>query len=863
MFRRGLGENRCVPIQEDVGTGLICGPGKGILSKAACFDSCRSVTGGSAWSCRIGEFMKSSVLSILLIFLVCAVPWSVEAQDVEGPEIADVLVEGGVTLTVDTVTYYLGMEAGDYLNDEFLSDGFRRLWESGLVEDLKIEAESLEDGRVNLFVTVVERPFVNSVIFEGNKKLSATDIKDRLDEAGIEVPRNVPLRMAQLTKIENALGDLYAAEGYRSARISYEVEDMGRNRRRVVYTIDEGGKVKIGEILFVGNEAFSNGRLQRSLKKTKETSLYRKWGKSIIYSEEAWEEDRQNLKEFYLNHGYIDVKIGQPAVELIAKNPDAKTLKKQKFRAKITIPVEEGMPYFLGEVTVEGAEVFPEKLLASRVGAELNKTYKYKVIDEGLEGIRDLYHNRGYIYAYTNEVRKKREGAEENIVDVVVDVFEGDRFRLGRLEFSGNTSTKDKVLRREFRITEGSWMNMGLFRSSVFKVNALGYWKLEEEPLEFDFDEENKRVNVTVKGQEVGRNDLQFGAGYSELDGFFVQASFNTRNFLGRGESLGVSVQAGGRADYYTLSFTEPYLFDRRILLGASIFSTSTDIADYFRETTGATLSMGFGLGMWGSMSALLSYENVQSRFAVANFGGPGDPTSGHDRPVDFPPVEIVPLENAFERFDGKTVALTPGYRYDTRDDPFDPNQGTGINARIRMAGGPLGGDFDYIRPEFTFTKFVPLSRKKKSIFAFNAEIGQFFPYDDSEIPLYERYRLGGDRTLRGLPYYSVRPRDENGAFYFTDAGSIMGGDRYFLFNLEYQYRVGGPVKLVLFTDIGNTYHEDQGWVFSQYRQTYGVELRIFLPIFQAPIRFIYGIVVDPYPLEDSSDFQFSIGTTF
>ncbi|MCK5377819.1 MAG: outer membrane protein assembly factor BamA [Acidobacteria bacterium] len=807
--------------------------------------------------------MRSSVLSLLLIMLVCAGPGWVCAEDVEGPEIADVIVEGGVTLTVDTVTYYLGMETGDLMNEGFLSDGFRRLWESGLVEDLKIEAETLEDGRVNLIVTVVERPFVNSVLFEGNKKLSATDIKDRLDEAGIEVPRNVPLRMAQLTKIENALGALYAAEGYRSARISFEVEDLGRNRRRVVYTIDEGGKVKIGEILFVGNDAYSNGRLQRALKKTKETSFYRKWGKSIIYSDEAWEEDRQNLKEFYLNHGYIDVKVGQPTVELIAKHPDAKTLKKQKFRAKITIPVEEGEPYRLGEVTVEGAEVFPVELLAGRVGAESNKVYSYKVIDAGLEGIRDLYHNRGYIYAYTNEVRKKREGVDENIVDVVVDIFEGDRFRLGRLEFSGNTSTKDKVLRREFRITEGNWMNMGLFRSSVFKVNALGYWKLEEEPLEFDFDEENKKVNVTVKGQEVGRNDLQFGAGYSELDGFFVQASFNTRNFLGRGESLGVSIQAGGRADYYTLSFTEPYLFDRRILLGASIFSTSTDIADFFRETTGATLSMGFGLGMWGSMTGLLSYENVVSRFAVANFGGPGDPTSGHDRPVDLPPVESIPLENAIELFKGKTMAFTPGYRYDTRDDPFDPNRGTGINARIRMAGGPLGGDFDYIRPEFTLTKFMPLSRKNKSIFAFNSEIGQFFPYNDSEIPLYERYRLGGDRTLRGLPYYSVRPRTEDGEFFFTEAGSIMGGDRYWLFNIEYQYRIGGPVKLVLFTDIGNTYHEDQGWDLSLYRQTYGVELRIFLPIFQAPIRFIYGIVVDPFPLEDSSDFQFSIGTTF
>lgn len=814
------------------------------------------------WLCLIGENMRAIFLNLLVVVLAVAGATGATAAEFEGSEIAELIVEGGVTLTEDTVAYYLGMESGDPLDEAFLAEGFRRLWESGLVEDLKIEAEALEDGRVNLIVTVIERPFVNAVIFEGNKKLSATDLKDKLDEAGIEVPRNVPLRLAQLTKIENALVGIYAADGYRSARISHTVEDVGRNRRRVVYTIEEGGKVKIGDIVFEGNEAFRDGRLQRALKKTKEKRFYRPFGKSIIYNEESWEEDRENLKEFYLNHGYIDIKVGQPTVELFAKKPNAKTLKKKKFRAEVTIPVEEGRPYRLGTVSVEGAEVFPAEALAGQISAEPGKTYSFKAVDAGLETIRDLYHNRGYIYAYTNEVRNRRED-EDHVVDIVVDVFEGDRFRLGRLEFSGNTSTKDKVLRREFRVTEGNWMNMGLFRSSVYKVNALGYWKLEEEPLEFDFDEENKKVNVVVKGQEVGRNDLQFGAGYSELDGFFAQTSFNTRNFMGRGETLGVSVQIGGRADYYTLSFSEPYLFDRRILLGASIFSTSLDIADYYRETTGATLNMGFGLGLWGSMNGLLSYENVESRFAVSRFGLPGEITTGHDRPVDIPPTERIDLENAYEYFTGTTVALTPGYYYDTRDDPFDPNRGTGLNLRVRAAGGLLGGDFDYVRPELTLTQFIPLSRKKKSIFAFNVEIGKFFPYNDSEIPLYERYRLGGDRTLRGLPYYSVRPRTSEGDYFYTQAGSVLGGDRYWLFNMEYQYRLGGPVKLVLFTDLGNTYHELQGWDWGLFRQTAGVEMRIFLPIFQAPIRFIYGMNLDPFEDEDSSDFQFSIGTTF
>ena len=516
----------------------------------------------------------------------------------------------------------------------------------------------------------------------------------------------------------------------------------------------------------------------------------------------------------------------------------------------------------VGSVRVAGTEVYPSETLVRVFEIEPGDSYSYKVIDAGVERIQELYQNTGYVYAYASPSYEDRPD-EDHVTDVVIDVFEGDRYRLGRLEFSGNTSTRDKVLRREFRIPEGSYMNMGAFRSSVFKVNALGFWKLEEEPLEFDFDDENKRVNVVVKGNEVGRNDIQFGAGYSELDGFFGQAQFNTRNFLGRGNTLGVSVQIGRRTDYYTLTYTEPYFLDRRIILGGSVFSTSVDIgglSPFFRETTGASLTTGFGIGIFSSISALLSYENVSSSFATTRFGLPGDPASGHIPPVDPAPLTPVIQEVATENFDGRTVSVTPSYNYDSRDDPFDPNRGRRDSFRLRFAGGPLGGDFSYLRPELTHTQFVPLT--KKTGFAFNAEAGQFFTYDDSEIPFYERYRLGGDRSLRGIPYYTVLPRREDGTYFLTASGARVGGDRYWLLNLEYQFRVGGPVKLVLFGDLGNTYHEDQGWDIGLFRKTTGVELRLFLPIFQAPIRFIYGYNLDPFPDEDTSDFQFSIGTT-
>ena len=211
----------------------------------------------------------------------------------------------------------------------------------------------------------------------------------------------------------------------------------------------------------------------------------------------------------------------------------------------------------------------------------------------------------------------------------------------------------------------------------------------------------------------------------------------------------------------------------------------------------------------------------MYSRYAITRTGFPGDPTGGHDRPLDPPPIPGQEIRNiAYEVYEGQTTSFTPALGMDSRDDPFDPSMGVRTTFRTRFAGGPLGGDFDYLRPETSFTMFRPLS--KKWIWAVNVEAGQFFPYDGSELPLYELYRLGGDRSLRGLPYYSVLPRTEEGEYFYTPAGSRKGGDRYWQANLELQFRLGGPVKLVTFADLGNTYDGAQGWDLGLYRKTAG-----------------------------------------
>jgi len=227
-----------------------------------------------------------------------------------------------------------------------------------LFEDVRVEIENHGDGEVTLYVIVTERPFVTSVDFEGNKKIKTPDLKDKLDERGVEIPRNVPMRSSQLGRIESAIKEVYDSEGFRSAQVSYSITEVSANKKKVVYLIDEGGKIKIKEIGFVGNNVFSRSKLRGVLEKTKQKSLRNYFGDKIVYTREGWDEDRDTLRKFYGNRGYIDVKIGEPVLELVAKKPDAKTLKKKKYRMHITIPIEEGEPYTLGSFEVTGVEIF-------------------------------------------------------------------------------------------------------------------------------------------------------------------------------------------------------------------------------------------------------------------------------------------------------------------------------------------------------------------------------------------------------------------------------------------------------------------------------------------------------------------------
>jgi outer membrane protein insertion porin family len=787
------------------------------------------------------------------------------APAADRPKIVQILVRGGKTTAPETVGFYLGVKAGDPYDDDLIRRNFSKLWDSGLFEDVTLEKEASPAGVV-LVAIVVERPTVSDLEFRGNKKLTTSQLKDKLKEGKAEIRVGAPVSLRDVAKAKAVLLEAYKAEGFRSAAIDATTENVSDLQRRVVFLVDEGDKIKIESILFTGNTVFGQTKLRYALSKTKQAHWWRFFDSKSTYNQAGYEEDVEALRKVYQDVGYKDVVIKDPLLDVFVTNPSEKRPEKINRRVRITIPVVEGEKFYFGKVTVEGSTVFRPELLERFFGYKPGKPMSRAVIADGMKAIDATYRSRGYIYVFMNPENTEKP---KHVVDVAVKITEGDQYRLGRIEFTGNKTTRDKVLRRELQVFEGDIMDMETFKKSLFKVTQLGYYKIEEDP-DFRVNPEKKAVDVSIKGTDTNRNEVQFGAGYSQLDGLFGQFQFSTRNFLGRGDTLGVQFQRGNRSNFFDVSFAEPWFLDQRMSIGGSVFNRTLDYSDVAggldQKSKGANLSLGYGLGLFDLASIFYGFTDQTSTYQVYP---PPPPPGGGAVPV------------AFATYAGKTSAVTPGYRYDSRNDPFDPTRGMKIGVAVSVAGGPFGGDFSYYKLSANTTRYLPFG--KKGNFAFNLDLGLLRAYSgeqnpneigyDSRVPLFERYRIGGDRSVRGFKYGSIYPLDSQNRAFFTSTGALLGGDRFLVFNAEYVYALAGPLKLAIFFDAGNAWLEGQSPTLGSMRTSTGVEMRILLPIFQAPLRFIYGINLSPKAIKDQAgnviqtesrtDFQFSIGTTF
>lgn len=784
------------------------------------------------------------------------------AASFEGATIVAVDFLGNRTLAEDTLQYYLGVEPGRSFSRAELDRNIKRLWDRELIDDISVEAvpaESSEHGRgIRLVVRIEERLRVASVRYEGLKRISDSDLRERLAAERIDLREGGPLNLGELYRIKGVIEEMYAEKGYRFAEAEHSLEAVGEGERRVVFTIDEGDRVRIGDIRFEGNTVFREGRLRWQMKKTKEAGPITRMLKRDIYNPANLAEDLDKVRDLYREAGYKNVVIGEPRIQVRGRRSDAPPEDQERRRLAITIPIEEGNRWRFGEVRLEGNEIYQDETLHRAFQYRPGEWLRAKRIEEGVDAVREVYHNTGYIQA---RVETELVEVSDEVADVVVHVREGEQFRVGRLEFQGNTRTMDRVLRREFRVQEGRVLSLGALRNSLFKIRQLGYFELErEDPIEFEFHEEDNTVDLTVQGREADRTELQFGAGYSEGLGYFGQLSLRTQNFLGRGEQAGVNFQSGALTEFYELSYFVPWFLDRPQSVGFQGFNRTFDfdILDNQREvqkSTGGVLSYGRSLGLFQSLN--LSYSYSDQSF-----------------------LQRLRLPDDTSEFftELKISSLRPAYVYDSVDNRFEPRIGTRMSAAVEYAGGFMGGTESFMRPVVGWTTYRPVSGYPlESVLGFNLEAGMVEPIGGRDLQRFILFRLGGDTSVRGFERYRLYARDaESGDFLLDQNGFPVGGDRYIQSNLEYHLILTGPFRLIFFADAGQVYapklldasgavrSERQSFDLGRLRYTAGAELRITLPVLGgAPLRFIWAQNLREQPFDDFNTFSFSIGSTF
>jgi outer membrane protein insertion porin family len=748
-------------------------------------------------------------------------------------------------LQSETLLYYVSTRAGDRYDEQRLKDDFRRLWDTGFLDDLLVSARDGSTGKIVSFV-VKERRRVQIVDYRGSKTLTTSNIEDELKKKEAALKIDSFYDPGKARRVEAIIRQMLVEKGRPFASVKHEAKVVGGAGYQVSFILDDGPQAKVQNISFAGNQICSDGKLRGKMKKIKGkgfTSLTWITGKNK-FTEEAWSEDQKNLRDFYLNKGYVTASIGEPTVTYTEGKSG--TFKKKPVKwVQLDIPVVEGDQYRVGEITFEGLTVFKEEGIRTLFKLKTGDVYHESRIKKGYDKLRDIYGSQGY-FQWTG-LTQRNPDPERRVVDLVLKMEEDKRYFVGRINFTGNDTTRDKVIRREVYLNEGDVFNTEALKLSIKRINQLGYFKqIEGAPELAPSPGSEDKLDVTFKVEEQNRNQFTLGGGVSGIEGAFFNASFSTANFLGLGETVSVAAQAGQRSRNYQFSISEPYFMDRAITAGIEIF---------LRRLT--YLSYGTGYALTGSLPG---YSQQDQGLAVTT----GVPVGRFSRLYTSYSYQIIDIYDIQDKETLKMLGAEVGRRYESRvtpswvrntvDNPYTPRSGTRYTTTFQFVGGPLQGTVNYYRPTGEAVFYKPLW--KRTALGVRGEAAFISPFGTTTvIPYYQRYFLGGENQIRGYNFRTVTPIDPK-------TGVALGGNKYALFNAEYYLDIG-PLRFLLYFDAGEAYLEGQRFNPATFRTSTGAEARFVMPVLNVPFRLIFAWNPNRDSFQPRTAFKFAVGTTF
>ena len=786
-------------------------------------------------------------------------PTPASPQAPSGSAIEAIEFRGLRRIPQDTLRALIFSKAGDAYNRETLHRDFMALWNSGRFDDIRTEMELGKTGVIVRFV-VLERRVVRTIKYENMKSVTVSEVLDRFKE------RNVGLSVESQydpSKVQHAaivLKAFLAERGRQFATVDPKVQQVPPSSLVIIFNVHEGPKVKVGKIDIQGNHIFGDRTVIRAMKNLRPAGIpYSLFFENLFaptYDVSKLEEDKDRIRQFYQDHGYFMARVLDSTVNL--RDVGVERMRISMFKsgipgkaADITIPIEEGGLYRLSKMTFVNIKLFRTTNFLQKNVFQINDgdVFSTAKLRKGIEEMKKLYGEFGYIdfvlepsFAPVPQIGK---------INVTLAADEGKQFFVRRIDFSGNTTTRDKVIRRELLLDEGDIFNNRLWELSILRLNQLGYFEVlkAEDAATIQRNMQNNTVDITLRVKERGKNSIGLNGGFSGIAGSFVGFNYSTNNFLGLGETLSLESQLGTRLRDVSVGFTEPYFLDRPIQVGFVAYLRRFDynqgreisllsgqnltplfnalgqnnLLNYIQNSHGANVSASkmlrrtfarVGITYGFDDSSIITTNNTSTQyFQYINFQGVSGP-------------------NAFSGI--KTSSVTPSFSYNTINHPIDPTNGKSIFFSTQVSGGFLGGNVNTIRPTLDLKYFRPNPLLHKHILAFHLTGSLLTGYGGKVAPPFARSFVGGEQDIRGFDNWGItpiafiaseatvkiynndgRPRKQtivvNGVP--TQVNATMniptyqlitpGGDTQAIANFEYRVRIFGPVTLALFLDAG------------------------------------------------------------
>jgi outer membrane protein insertion porin family len=688
-------------------------------------------------------------------------------------------------------------------NPSQASDDVRSIFTLGFFDDVQLKVEDFEGG-VKLTFVVMERPFVRDVEFIGNSRINTIDLQEKIDLKLGSVYNPVDVERAK-AKIKEA----YEDEGYFEAQTSSAVEKFGDGDVKVIFTVNEGRRITIEKIVFRGNHGLKDSIIKEAMA-TKERQLFILRG---TVQRQKLEEDIDRIVGVYQDHGYVQMRVERYDT----------SVNRETARVTITIDIVEGAQYRVGSIKFTGLNLFPEAEVRRQLRFKPGEVFSRSALRETVRGINDLYSNIGH--ASSDVIPRTDQQPASLTIDVTIEVNEGPEVYVERINISGNTRSEDRILRRELPFVEGDLFTLQKLQRARQRLVNLGYF--ESVAVDTAPGTDKTRIIVNVEVTERPTGVFSIGGGYSSVDSFVGTLDISQNNFLGRGWQLALRIRAGAKSQQGTISFTEPWLFDRPLSAGFDLFSIKREYDDYDYESLGGDIRLSHPFQEYWRAS--FTYRLSQD--TVDDIRTPGDSLLEEQKGTNL------------------TSAIILGLTRDSRDNIQVPSKGGLTTFTVDFAG--LGGDVQFVKTVASTSYFQPIWLNH--ILAGRAEIGAVWPWGKDPVPVYERFYLGGPNSIRSVKFREISPVDE--------FGNKIGGTSNVLGNLEYLIPLPFNFRLAAFFDIGNVYGFGTKFDITDTREAAGAGIRWQSPF--GPIRVDYGVNLDRKSGEDFGTLQFSVGSPF